>query len=133
MKKHLVLALGLALSSGAVLAQSTPATPVTPTPATPAIGNPSDRPVGAMDSTMPSDSTMPAQTPDQAVFGEMDRNSDGRLSRDELRDNKDLTQRFQSMDTNRDGNLSEQEYSASASGTVSKDGARGSAETKRKN
>lgn len=134
MNKHLILALGLALTSGAALAQATPAVPATP--ATPSSEsndrNSRDNNKDENNQTLPATGTK-ADAPMQKAFTDMDRNTDGRLSREEVRNDNQLTQRFQSLDTNRDGNLSEEEYSVSASGSASPDsGVKGSADMKRK-
>lgn len=53
-------------------------------------------------------------------FSSLDGNSDGSLSRDELKSMKDVTSRFSQLDTDRNGSLSDAEFSQfEASGSAS--------------
>ena len=46
---------------------------------------------------------------DVALFGQLDRNADGRLTRDEVKGDNDLGPRFDDIDINRDGVITQEE------------------------
>ena len=112
MKKHVLLTLGLLLSSPLVLAQDTskPAKPATPaTPALPDVGAP----------TTPPEVTAPA-TDDQGNTTTGVRSQNGGLGATANKDKKTgtLTGEFAAMDANGDGSISRDEF-GTVKGTAS--------------
>jgi hypothetical protein len=61
--------------------------------------------------------TAPSATSDSASWDKLDRNHDGYLSREELKNDAALSGRFGEMDTNNDGRISKSEFEAAASGS----------------
>jgi Ca2+-binding EF-hand superfamily protein len=93
--RTLAIAAAAAAFSMGALAQATPATPATP---------------GAK--TMPPGMDQAAP---QAAFKKADKNSDGKLSRDEVSSLPAIATKFDDLDKNKDGALDMSEFSAHAS------------------
>ena len=65
-----------------------------------------------------SDSSIGSMSPDSSrVFTRIDANLDGQLSRDEVKGEAGMSNKFKSMDSNQDGYVSMNEYSLAMSGS----------------
>jgi len=139
MKKQVLLALGLALTSPLLLAQTSssddkqkaqPATPAIPaTPASPATDNTAvegpttsdngqtsgsarsgDKSVGATGNPNTKQARTRSRAAPGGEFGTLDANHDGKISQDELKANVELSGKFSQADANSDGALSKAEF-----------------------
>lgn len=140
MKKHLILTLGLALTSPLLLAQNsgssddqkdensatpaTPAIPAVPGGSSPTVEGPTTNDDGSTSGSARSGKNSAGATgnPDTKSaktrtrsgggneFGSLDSNGDNKISQDELKVNVELGAKFGSADTNSDGSLSRGEF-----------------------
>jgi hypothetical protein len=114
MKKYVLIASGLLLGSQLALAQDTPqpATPATPAvPADPA--DPADRtepatPADPSKKDTSKDKKAKAGASSKGDFASFDANGDGSLSQDEVKGNASI--KFKDMDRDSDGKISRGEY-----------------------
>lgn len=115
------LGIGLAIGSGAALAQNQPVTDTLTKPL--GAGDDSSNKSGDKSKSTPSTSSKGTATDggNALSFGSLDVNTDRKLSRDEVKSNTSLTADFEKLDANRDGSLSNGEFAKFESGSSDKD------------
>ena len=103
MRKLIELLTGAALAATVGLASAQ----MTPPPTT---GSPSRTDTPSKTDASPGLSSSPSASGD--VFGKLDADHDGMISKKESSKNKDLTAKWDTLDTNKDGKLDQGEFAA---------------------
>jgi hypothetical protein len=121
MRKTNLFAVVAALAAGTAFAQGMPSSPSTgPSTSSPSTSSPSTGSAAGGSGYLSSpDTGSNSSAKGGDVFGKLDKDTDGMVSKTEAKKDKDLGKQFDTLDSNKDGKLDNAEFSVFESGSIS--------------